>query len=249
MYSYIGKPRSAQSTAGARTSLDRLRAECLEHREVRVHRAGNGERQMGLRPRPGRDAIEAAAAKEFERGQPRGRALAAHGVDRSRPRVVDDRHALAAERVRRRRFHHGRGEAGGHGGVERVAARQQHAQCRPSTPGDGRPRPRPACPRRPAGWSPSPRRDAPSRGSVEAGWSCVPHDRTAAGAVDRLSWRLDRGRERAQISEASYVRSRPQRWKGGGPVERARRCSRRGDRERARSRAWRPVSPRPRRRG
>ena len=50
----------------------------LEHGQVGVDGAGHRERQVGVRPRPGRDAIEPAAAERRERRQRRRRALAAH---------------------------------------------------------------------------------------------------------------------------------------------------------------------------
>ena len=107
-----------------------LRPVGLEQGQVGVDGPRDRERQMGVRPRPGRDAIEPLAAHEGERGEGGRHALTAQGVGLPSPRVVDERDALAAQRVGRGRFHHGGGEAGGHRGVEGVAAREQHAHAR-----------------------------------------------------------------------------------------------------------------------
>ena len=147
---------------------DRLRAARLEQREVGVDGARHRERQVSVGSRTGRDAIEPAPAEEGRRGQ-RGRgALPAQRERLSRPRVVNERHALAAERVRRRRLDHGRGEAGGRR-RRRTRCRPRGAcACRPSTPADARSRRRPGCPTPRAAWSSSPRRDAPARESVRS---------------------------------------------------------------------------------
>ena len=105
---------------------DGLRAARLEEREIGVDGTRHRERQVRLGPRTGRDPIEPAPAEECRRRQRRRGALPAQRERFSRPRVVNERHALAAERVRRRRLDHGRGEPGGRDSVERVAAREEH---------------------------------------------------------------------------------------------------------------------------
>ncbi len=107
-----------------------LRAVSLEQGQIAVDGARHGERQMRVRSGTGRDAIELAPAKESDRRERRRRALSAQRQGFPRARVVDERHAFATERVGRRRLDHRGGEAGGHGGVERVAAREQHAHAR-----------------------------------------------------------------------------------------------------------------------
>jgi len=102
----------------------------LQQRQVGVDGTGHREGQVRVRARSGRDAIELALAEEPDRRQGRRRALAAQRERLPSARVVHERHALAAERVRRSRLDHGRGEARGHRGVERVAAREQHAHAR-----------------------------------------------------------------------------------------------------------------------
>ena len=85
---------------------------------------------MRVAPRAGRDALESAVAEHGQRRQGRGHALTAHGQRLAAPRVVHERDTFSAQGVRGRRLHHGRGEARGDGGVERVAAREQHAHPR-----------------------------------------------------------------------------------------------------------------------
>ena len=140
----------------------------LEQRQVGVDGAGDREGQVRVGPGPGRDAIEPAAAERRERGQRRRRALATHRVRLAAARVVDERHALAAQRVGRGGLDHGGREAGRHRRVEGVAAREQHAHAGHRRPADGRRRRRPACPTRRDAWSPSPRRGARSRGSARS---------------------------------------------------------------------------------
>ena len=107
-----------------------LRAERLERRQVCVDGAGHGERQVRLRPGARRNLVEPASAKRRDgRGGRRG-ALPAERARLSRARVVHERDALAAERVRRGRLDHRGGEARGHRGVERVPAGEQHAHAR-----------------------------------------------------------------------------------------------------------------------
>ena len=107
-----------------------LGAVSLEQGQVRVDGAWHGERQVRVRARAGRDAIELAPAEELDCRQRRRRALPAERQSLPPAGIVDQRHALPAERVGRRRLDHRGGEAGGDCGVERVAAREQHAHAR-----------------------------------------------------------------------------------------------------------------------
>ena len=109
---------------------DALRPVRLEQGQVRVDGAGHRERQMSVGARPGRDAIELALTEEPDGRQRRRRPLTAQRQSLPCPGVVNERHALATERVRRGRLHDSGGEARGHHGVERVAAREQHAHAR-----------------------------------------------------------------------------------------------------------------------
>ena len=106
---------------------ERLGPVRFEHRQIRVHGAGHRERQVRLGSGTGGDAIEPATSEEGNRGQGRRGTLAAHGARIAGARIVDEGHALAAERVGRGGLHHGGGKPRGHGGVEGVAAGQQHA--------------------------------------------------------------------------------------------------------------------------
>ena len=171
MYSYIGKPRSAYCTAGASTSpsvfvpwvSSTVRYASTAPGTVN-ERCASGPGPVGMRSRP-------RVAKEGDRREGRRDALAAHGEGVPASRVVDERHALAAQRVGRGRLHHGGGKAGGHGRRRRRCRPRAACACRPSTRADGPPRRRPACPRPRVAWSPGPLRDARSRESAQSVWS------------------------------------------------------------------------------
>ena len=159
----------------------------LEQRQVGVDGARHGERQVGVRARAGRNAIEAPPAEEGHRGQLRRDALAADRDRLARASVVHERHALAAQRVGRGRLHDGRGEAGRHRRVDGVAAGQEHAHA-----GDGH--------QRVSGDDDAlrPRDDGPRRRPVGRvmlhlvnAWQLVGH---GGRRLPRQSWHSDTGR-------------------------------------------------------
>ena len=129
----VHREAAARVVDGRREHLgERPRPPGLEQRQVGVDSARHGERQVGVRTRAGRNALEAPPLEEGHRRQLRRDALAADRDRLSRASVVHERDALAAQRVGRGRLHDGRGEAGRHRRVDGVAAGQEHAHA-----GDG----------------------------------------------------------------------------------------------------------------
>ena len=197
--------RARRSAAPAPAPRSRVRVPWVSStRQVGVDGARHRERQVRVRPR-GRWGC-------WSSPRPRKRAIVARAGAVPWPlsasvcpaaRVVHEGHALTAERVGGGRLHHGGREAGGHRGVEGIAAREQHAHAGHRDQrvaggddalgaGDDRARGRPVR-----------RRGAPSRGYVRsvgswarAPWERINHARCGTSTAICADVRLDRPRAR-----------------------------------------------------